>query len=168
MQNKILHKFFFLFSVLCCSMFEQTQAQYYIGYPSYLDSIGNNAKVILNKIPGTGDRYFNTETLNYFEKMCQFMESHPEYKCNIYLYDFESTGFEKRLAWTTLQAQRVKTFLLANDTLCDFSFINSIIPNGEENPIFKNLNISDTTKGLNKQDCYFLKQSIILELIRDQ
>lgn len=168
MQNKSLYIIVSVISIFWSSFFGQVKAQYFMGYPSYLDSINDSAKIILDKIPGYGERRFNAETIHYFEIMCQFMESHPEYKCNIYLYDFEPTSFEKRLTWTTLQAQKLKSFLLANDTLCDFTFINNIIPNGEENPVFKDLKPSDTSDCLSKQYWSIIKQSIVLELLRNR
>ena len=150
--------------VFVCFLFKQLNAQYYIGYPFYINTIPDSSKIIINKIPGASDGNFNSETVLYFKQMCQFMDMHPNFICNIYLYDFESSSFEKRLAWTKLQERRIKEFLTANDSICDFSFINDIIANGQENPIFENI-IYSTCPKINKQDCFNLKPSVIMELL---
>lgn len=166
MQDKFFYKTICLCGLFCLFSIGRVQSQYYIGYPYFIDSFDDSTKIILNKIPCSVDGRFNAETIRFFMDMCQFMELHPGYKCNIYLYDFEQTSFEKRLAWTKLQASKLQCFLISSDTLCDFSFINEIIPNGQENPVFEKLNYADPTNNISKQDWAFLKQSIILELLR--
>ena len=166
MQNKFINKIVILFGILCLFSVGRVQAQYYIGYPYHIDTLRDTTKIVLSKIPCSVEGRFNAETMRYFTEMCQFMKLYPMYTCNIYLYDFEPTSFEKRLAWTTLQAKKLKQFLMTSDTLCDFSFINDIIPNGIENPVFDHIDLANPANRISKQGCCILKQSIILELIR--
>lgn len=168
MQNKFIYKTICLWGLFCLFTIGRVQSQYYIGYPYHINSLEDSTKIILNKIPCSVDGHLNAETIRFFMDMCHFMKLHSEYKCNIYLYDFEPTSFEKRLAWTSLQAKKLQYFLKSNDTLCDFSFINDIIPNGQENPIFEKLDYAVPDNCISKQDWSFLKQSIILELIRQR
>ena len=147
-----------LFSANC---FAQTRSVY-IGYPNHIDNIYANDKIILDKLPWHPNGFLDKNKDVYFEDMRNFMENHPDFLYNIYLYaNMGDSSNSYRLS--LFQSKKVQEYLFYSDSLFYKEFISNIIPAGDTHPLFSNnagfVDISNVDK-------YFLKESIIIELIR--
>lgn len=140
------------------------QRQCFIGYPNHIKGIEDSAKIILDKLPFHGAGFSEESAIVYFTELKIFMLAHPDFKCNILLFDADEDA-EKRMAWTSRQAKILKEYLIDFDVDFYNSSIQNIIPHRERNPLFGS-NAIHSTNEICCGDMFYLKQCVIIELIR--
>ncbi|MBR4136276.1 MAG: energy transducer TonB [Bacteroidales bacterium] len=141
------------------------QRHYYIGIPFHQGYLKDSTRFVIDCLPWDPNGRLDQKYMpRYLEPLKQFMASHPGYKCNFLLYDLVQDE-EKRLAFTTYQAERLKEYFMYIDTLFGQQYLNEIIPHSTDNPLFKDVQ-PDSSQHIFKWDASYMKSSVIIEMIQ--
>lgn len=142
------------------------QRNYYVGIPFHVACLKDSARFVIADLPWNWNgRLLEKEMPRYLAPLKQFMASHPGYKCNILLYDFEPSE-DKRLAFTSFQAKHLAAYFENVDTLFGHQYLNEIIPHSTYHPLFKNIQADSSQRLYRAEANISIKSSVIIELIR--
>ncbi len=138
MRNNILFKLTICLFVLLLSKGANAQNRTYcFGYPYHVTTFKDSAKLILEKLPwNPNGRLEEDASAIYFSQLKTFLLQLNDYKCNIHLHSWLEPDSSRNILFTQYQTEKVSQFLEYWDSSFYNNYILSIIPQGNNHPIF--------------------------------